>query len=115
MLQPGSLRGRLPVLPVSAQEAAGVATFRQTIGDQEWQRLRERLASLNEDIVHRGIVPHPGTTDRLLTGYAYHEFYDWDVYFENLYLSEYGVSTYCFTNFKVFLARQQPGVNSLLN
>jgi hypothetical protein len=44
----------------------------------------------------------------LITGYAYGEFFDWDLYFENLYLSYYGVSDYDFTNLKLFLDKQQP-------
>ena len=34
--------------------------------------------------------------------------YDWDTYFENLYLSYYGDGTYCLNNFKAFLALQKP-------
>lgn len=45
---------------------------------------------------------------KLITGYAYGEFFDWDLYFENLYLSYYGVSDYDFTNLKLFLDKQQP-------
>ena len=95
-------------LPAQTPSADGITRFKQTVGDQEWQRLRDRLTSLNGDMLKRGILPYPGTNDKLLTGYAYHEFYDWDLYFENLYLSYYGVSDYCFTNFKMFLSRQEP-------
>ncbi len=41
-----------------------------------------------------------------MTGYSYGEFYDWDLYFENIYMSYYGISEYCFTNLKAFLKRQ---------
>ncbi len=50
----------------------------------------------------------PSVNATLLTGYPYNEFYDWDLYFENLYLSYYGVWQYCFTNLKEFLDRDQP-------
>jgi hypothetical protein len=69
--------------------------------------LQTRLDSLNQDIVAHGIHSFPGTSDKLLTGYAYGEFYDWDLYFENVYLSYYGIDDYCFSNFKVFLSRQK--------
>lgn len=49
----------------------------------------------------------PGSSQKLLTGYAYGEFYDWDLYFENVYLSFYGVSQFDFSNLQVFLGRQQ--------
>jgi len=74
----------------------------------EVQELRTRLESLNSDIATRGVLTLEGERDKLLTGYAYLEFYDWDLYFENVYLSYYGVSTYCFTNLRAFLARQKP-------
>lgn len=32
--------------------------------------------------------------------------YDWDLYFENLYMSYFGISDYCFTNLKSFLNQQ---------
>jgi len=51
------------------------------------------------------LANHP---EKLLTGYAYHEFYDWDLYFEVLYLSYYGNSDFCFANFKAFMANQKP-------
>lgn len=70
--------------------------------------LRARLGQLNRDIVTRGLHDFPGAPDKLLTGYAYGEFYDWDLYFENVYLSYYGVSRFDFSNFEVFLSRQQP-------
>ena len=60
------------------------------------------------DIATKGLHDFPGADGEMLTGYAYGEYYDWDLYFENLYLSYYSVSQYNFTNFKVFLDRQQP-------
>jgi hypothetical protein len=66
-----------------------------------------RLESLNGNIRSKGLHNFPGADGRLLTGYAYGEYFDWDLYFENLYLSYYGVSKYNFTNFKIFLDRQE--------
>jgi hypothetical protein len=47
----------------------------------------------------------PASQEKLLTGYAYGEFFDWDLYFENVYLSYYGVSKFDFSNLEVFLSR----------
>lgn len=70
--------------------------------------LRARLNALNHNIVTRGMLNFPGSKQKLLTGYAYGEFYDWDLYFENIYLSFYGVTPFDFSNLQVFLGRQQP-------
>lgn len=78
------------------------------IGPSQYKLLAVRLETLNRDIATRGLHEFPGAEGRLLTGYAYGEYFDWDLYFENLYLSYYGVSRYGFTNFKVFLDRQLP-------
>lgn len=78
------------------------------MGKTELEKLKIRLQALNQDIATKGLHDFPGADGKLLTGYAYGEYYDWDLYFENIYLSYYGVSTYDFTNFKVFLDRQRP-------
>ena len=75
---------------------------------QDSQALRTRLAQVNHDIQVHGLHSFPGSDRKLLTGYAYGEFFDWDLYFENIYLSYYGLSQYDFTNLQVFLDRQQP-------
>jgi putative isomerase len=78
------------------------------VGDKNYQALIDRLAQVNHDIQNRGLHDYPGSSTKLLTGYAYGEYYDWDLYFENVYLSYYGVSQYDFSNLKMFLAHQQP-------
>jgi putative isomerase len=70
-------------------------------------KLAERLRGVNHDIEMRGVLSLPNQSDRLITGYAYGECYDWDLYFENIYLSYYGITDFCFTNFSAFLANQQ--------
>lgn len=73
-------------------------------------RLARVIARLTEDtknLIERGLV----TTDlgeRVLTGYSYGEVYDWDGYFENIYLTHCGVTDYCARNVKAFLDRQTP-------
>ena len=81
--------------------------LRAMIGESDYQKLGSRLQSVNRDIEAKGLHDFPGSNGKLLTGYAYGEYYDWDLYFENVYLSYYGVSQYNFTNLKVFLDRQQ--------
>jgi len=82
-----------------------LATFRRKIGEAMWARLAARLAELNRDIATRGIKPYRNQCD-LVTGYSYGEFYDWDLYFENLYLSYYGIARYCRSNLEAFLDNQ---------
>src|SRR6185312_4858546 len=86
--------------PVAARAGADAA---------ERALLRGRLGQVNADIRAHGLRTIPGVAGGpFLTGYPYNEFYDWDLYFENLYLSYYGVWPYCFTNLKEFLNRQDP-------
>ncbi len=87
--------------------AAGRA-FAAAIGQKTFDDLRQRLAAVNADLRAHGLRTIPGVNATLLTGYPYNEFYDWDLYFENLYLSYYGVWQYCFTNLREFLDREQP-------
>jgi hypothetical protein len=94
------------LVPAAATPAAK-ALFEQ-IGASSWTELNHRLHSVNADIQARGLRHIPGVEGTFLTGYPYNEFYDWDLYFENLYLSYFGVGTYCFTNLKEFLNREQP-------
>jgi hypothetical protein len=88
--------------------SAGGRDFLQSIGEENYDKLYLRLMKANDDIVAHGLRRMPGIKGTLLTGYPYNEFYDWDLYFENLYLSYFGVWPYCFTNLREFLDRQQP-------
>jgi putative isomerase len=65
-----------------------------------------RLKTVNNDIEKNGIRYFLQENSNLLTGYSYGEFYDWDLYFENIYMSYFGMNEYCFTNLKAFLKRQ---------
>ncbi len=93
--------GQIP--PTQAGKA-----FAVSIGADRWAALPSRLQAVNADIRSNGLRTIPGVKATLLTGYPYNEFYDWDLYFENLYLSYYGISQYCFTNLREFLDREQP-------
>jgi putative isomerase len=100
----GSSTGASP----NALSSAAARVLEKRIGAGSWNKLLRRLATVNSDIATRGIRPFPGTTDKLLTGYHYNEYYDWDLYFENVYLTYFGVDDYCFTNLKMFLQREEP-------
>jgi hypothetical protein len=88
--------------------AAGNLSQSKGIDRTHSESLRQRLLLLNRDIAAKGLHDFPQSTEKLLTGYAYGEFFDWDLYFENIYLSYYGVSKFDFSNFAVFFSRQQP-------
>ena len=85
--------------------STAIQKVRNTIGENAWTRLKIRLGEVNHDIRARGIRPYRDHTN-LVTGYSYSEFYDWDLYFENLYLSYYGESRYCRSNLEAFLDQQ---------
>ena len=97
----GAQSAAIPPTPAGKAFVAG-------IGEKTWTDLRERLGAVNADLQAHGLRTIPGVQATLLTGYPYNEFYDWDLYFENLYLSYYGVWQYCFTNLREFLDREQP-------
>ena len=75
-------------------------------GIDDTQDFLRRIDEVNHDIAAKGIVLYEPDGRKLLTGYAYHEMYDWDLYFENLYMSYFGIPDYCFTNLKSFLNQQ---------
>ncbi len=70
--------------------------------------LQDRLYQLNLNIARLGLRSFPGENGKLLTSHLSGQFFDWHLYFENIYLSYYGVSKYDFTNMQVFLDREQP-------
>ena len=94
--------------PVPAASTPAAKALYGEIGASSWTELNHRLHAVNADIQAHGLRHIPGVEGTFLTGYPYNEFYDWDLYFENLYLSYYGVWTYCFANLKEFLNREQP-------
>jgi putative isomerase len=98
----------VPAQPQQAVSPTATRNLETLVGKDDWVRLPVRLQELNSDIRNQGLHDFPGATGEMLTGYKYGEYYDWDLYFENLYLSYYGVSDYDLTNLKVFLDRQQP-------
>jgi hypothetical protein len=94
--------------PIAAPTSPAALAVYRAVGQAQWNELHARLLTVNADIKARGLKKIRGVEGTFLTGYPYNEFYDWDLYFENLYLSYYGVWPYCFTNLKEFLNRQHP-------
>jgi hypothetical protein len=89
--------------------SAAVNAVRAKVGEKPFAELLVRLRKTNADIKTKGLKTIRGQANAggtFLTGYPYTEFYDWDLYFENLYLAYFGVFPYCYTNLKEFLARQ---------
>ena len=106
LAQSGSLATYDAARIASPATPAAKALFAD-IGPAAWAELNRRLRTVNDDVVTLGLRHLRGVEGTLLTGYPYNEFYDWDLYFENLYLSYYGVWPLCFTNLKEFLNREQ--------
>jgi len=79
----------LLAVPAHPQQASPAATrnLEFLVGKDDWARLPVRLQELNSDIRSKGLHDFPGATGKMLTGYKYGEYCDWDLYFENLYLS----------------------------
>jgi len=92
----------------AAQPSAATTALARELGDARWTELGKRLQTTNANVRDNGLRNFKGSSEKLLTGYPYNEYYDWDLYFENMYLSYYGVYPYCFSNLKMFLDRQQP-------
>jgi hypothetical protein len=95
-------------LTAAAADTPAVANLKQTFGPASYEKLTARLVSTNMDVLTKGMRDFRGASGKLLTGYPYNEYYDWDLYFENIYLTYYGVSDQCFTNLELFLKRQAP-------
>ena len=91
-------------------QVPGSGTPRATVSHSRVSEaaLKAHLQQVNQNIRTKGLHAYPGSKDDLLTGYAYGEYYDWDLYFEDVYLSYYGVNKYCFSNLKIFLSKQEP-------
>lgn len=78
----------------------------QQLKAEDRQRIRETLGEADENIRTKGIYTVEGR--QLLTGYDYGQFYDWDLYFENIYALYHGETRFCFSNLEAFFALRQP-------
>lgn len=69
-----------------------------------YTKLKHRLEQVIRDLHTHGIRIYKGR--RVFTGYSYGEFYDWDMYFENLFLSYLGISECARNGVEMFLDEQ---------
>jgi len=86
---------------------SALKNFRHNIGETKYEELITRLGEVNLDIKSRGVLFDSISKKELITGYEYGQFYDWDLYFENIYLSYYGISKFNFRNLDAFFMLQQ--------
>lgn len=68
-------------------------------------RLNARIRELERHITTHGIRFFQGR--EVVTGYMYEELYDWDLYFECLFLSYLGEPKFCRNNVEMFLDQQE--------
>ncbi|MDD3242210.1 MAG: trehalase family glycosidase [Eubacteriales bacterium] len=80
--------------------------FLEGLSPERRQRLTQRVTQIVGHIKKKGLIDYQGKPR--LTGYAYGVLYDWDLYFENLFLSYLGVSQYCKNGVEIFLDQQLP-------
>lgn len=66
--------------------------------------LMQRLEQVAADMRNFGVRLHHGR--RVFTGYSYAELYDWDLYFEGIFLSYLGSHEYCRNGVEMFLDQQ---------
>ena len=97
---------------VTADEAAAIPLalekIKGQIGEKAWSDLLTHLRNINQNIQTKGIQ-HPAKNQYgILTGYDYGQVYDWDSYFENIYMAYNGVASFCYGNIDGFLAIQKP-------
>lgn len=88
------------------EKAKPITRFKSEISDSTYRQLKERLKIVNNNIWEKGTLYDSIREEKLLTGYSYGEYYDWDLYYENIYLSYYGIAEYCFSNLNVFFDLQ---------
>ena len=81
-----------------------IEVFRNKVSQTHWQNLPVRLKRNNELLRQYGIKPYEKRAE-VITGY-YNECYDWDLLFENVYMSYFGISKFCRTNLEMFLRKQ---------
>lgn len=88
-------------------DKAVLSQFKNLIPELDISQLEKRLEEVNHNISEKGIVYYKKSKDYLLTGYDYLQFYDWDLYFENIYALYNGESHFCFSNLDVFFSLQR--------
>jgi len=97
---------------VTPTEAAAIRVasekIKDQIGEKAWADLLTHLRTINQNIQTKGIQYPVQNQYGILTGYDYGQVYDWDSYFENIYMAYNGVASFCYGNIDGFLAIQKP-------
>jgi len=75
------------------------------LGRSTRELVMQKIQDILDNIKNKGIVYL--NRRECVTGYAIQELYDWDLYFETLFLSHFGVAKYCRNNVETFLDLQQ--------
>lgn len=88
--------------PVDIRKFTGEDRF----GQKDPEYLLCRLKKLTYDIRTKGIRVQGGR--EVVTGYCYGELFDWDLYFESVFLAYLGVFRFCRNSVEMFLDAQQP-------
>jgi hypothetical protein len=97
-----------PLETGQVSKKSALTRFREKIGESTWNRLLLRLNKVNSDIDSRGYLNFSEAGFFVLAVYSnYQEVYDWDSYFENIYMSYYGITTFTQNNPKLFLQSQR--------
>ena len=63
-----------------------------------------KIQQILDDMKEKGVRYQDGKS--VITGYAYSELFDWDLYFETLFLSYFGINKFCRTGVEMFLDTQ---------
>lgn len=75
-------------------------------GKSDPDNFERKLEKAVLDVKLKGVRTHKDK--EVVTGYYYNELYDWDMYFECLFLSYFGISQYCRNGVEMFLDTQEP-------
>ena len=81
---------------------------RQNLGADGYNALLKHMQAVNQNIAVHGAAYNPRYKLWLFTGYDYGTYYDWDDYFENIYLSYNGISRFTVNNPTLFLRLERP-------
>jgi len=76
------------------------------LGRDTKEIVSNRIQNILDNIKTRGV--YFINRKDCVTGYDVDEFYDWDLYFECLFLSHFGITKFCRSNVELFLDMQHP-------
>ena len=96
------------VVHYAAAQPAAIDSVKAKIGQATWDKMISRINNeVNKNLKERGIGHLLPQDKYCLTGYMYNQYFDWDLYFENIYQSYFGISNFNFTNLEYFFSVQK--------